>query len=317
LVACGDGAEKLDSSSINEFVEQGSAALGPVLGAARPSQSAAELVNDYTDSLSYAQSLASSNSEGVSEANNPLAVLPNTPASATPSDTTTVTNPSEGSGNDTPAINTTDQGTSVTPINSIPTTGSTSTEPPASNTNPVAPAEGVTTNAPVSSSPTPGSLVDETPSNTVGSQFQSETTDGFIGQVLNDGTVKINWNSDPTARGYNIYRQAEYITTVFDTEYIDADIFDTNYYYEIQAFDFADNFSYVATGLTVKVRGLGKADPNKPVANAALLQDYSLVFSDEFDSGTLDSSKWNTAYLWGSELVINNEEQYYVDVNNK
>ena len=64
------------------------------------------------------------------------------------------------------------------------------------------------------------------------------------------------------------------------------------------------------------MRGLGKPDPNAPVANAALLQDYTLVFSDEFNGNTLDTSKWNTAYLWGTDLFINSEEQYYVDVNN-
>ncbi len=47
-----------------------------------------------------------------------------------------------------------------------------------------------------------------------------------------------------------------------------------------------------------------------------LAADYQLMFSDEFDTGTLDPTKWNTSFLWGPYLTINNEEQYYVDINN-
>ena len=45
------------------------------------------------------------------------------------------------------------------------------------------------------------------------------------------------------------------------------------------------------------------------------LGDYTIAFSDEFDGVTLDPEKWNTGYLWGPYLPINNEEQLYVDVN--
>jgi len=53
-------------------------------------------------------------------------------------------------------------------------------------------------------------------------------------------------------------------------------------------------------------------------AEAALLDlgQYTLKFSDEFQGTELDSSKWNTALPWGSDLVINDELQYYVDIAN-
>ena len=49
------------------------------------------------------------------------------------------------------------------------------------------------------------------------------------------------------------------------------------------------------------------------VSASQLLDDYDLVFFDEFSGATLDSSKWQTGLLWGPYLQINNEEQLYVD----
>ena len=145
--------------------------------------------------------------------------------------------------------------------------------------------------------------------------FYSVTTPGFNGEVLTD-SIRVTWPVDPNARGYNVYRQAEYVTSVFTEEYIDDDVYDSNYYYEIQAFDNDDTLYYVATGLTVKARTLGTTDPNAPVPNTQLLDGYDLVFSDEFNGSELDSTKWNTSYLWGTDLIINSEEQYYVDTIN-
>lgn len=143
--------------------------------------------------------------------------------------------------------------------------------------------------------------------------FSSSTTPGFNGQVLTN-SIRITWPVDPDARGYNVYRQAQYVTSVFTEEYIDEDVFDSNYYYEIQAFDNSDALYYVATGLTVKARTFGTTDPDAPVPNTQLLEDYDLVFSDEFNGSVLDGTKWNTSYLWGTDLIINSEEQYYVDI---
>ena len=44
------------------------------------------------------------------------------------------------------------------------------------------------------------------------------------------------------------------------------------------------------------------------------LDEYELVFGDEFDGDALDESKWNTKFIWDQFLPINCEEQYYVDV---
>ena len=148
-------------------------------------------------------------------------------------------------------------------------------------------------------------------------EFISSTTRGFEGTLLDDGDIEIVWEADPNARGYNISRQAEYLTTVFEPRFIDTDTFDENYYYEITSFDHDDRFTKLATGLTVKVRGTGRINPDAPLPNENILDGYELVFSDEFDGGSLDSSKWVTQYLWGNDIIINSEEQYYVDILNQ
>jgi len=53
--------------------------------------------------------------------------------------------------------------------------------------------------------------------------------------------------------------------------------------------------------------------PSAATLEAIDVTEYSLVFNDEFNTPVLDASKWNTAMAWGSDLVINEEDQYYVD----
>lgn len=40
---------------------------------------------------------------------------------------------------------------------------------------------------------------------------------------------------------------------------------------------------------------------------------YQLMFSDEFEGTTLDRNKWSAEFLWGPGVIINNEQQYYVN----
>ena len=46
------------------------------------------------------------------------------------------------------------------------------------------------------------------------------------------------------------------------------------------------------------------------------LNQFDLVFSDEFQGTTLDARKWNSALPWGPDVVIFDQQQYYVDVQN-
>jgi len=149
--------------------------------------------------------------------------------------------------------------------------------------------------------------------------FSSRTTEGFTGRLLADGTIRVSWARDEEAAGYNVYRNAAYHTTVHTPGFIDdKGIFDGDYYYEVRSFTAGSDkrFETIATGLTVEVRGLGRTDPNAPKPKQDLLDGYQLVFADEFDTGALDTSKWNTSYLWGPDVIINSELQYYVDIRN-
>lgn len=148
--------------------------------------------------------------------------------------------------------------------------------------------------------------------------FESPATAGFSGQIMDDGSVALKWESQPGARGYNVYRAGKYVDTVFDTTYLDDNLPAGDYYYEIIAFDNDDQFELVADALTVYIDV-----PSSNEATAAgtlpehIATDYQMVFAEEFNTSTLDFDRWNSAYLWGKDLVINSEEQYYVDVENE
>ncbi len=43
--------------------------------------------------------------------------------------------------------------------------------------------------------------------------------------------------------------------------------------------------------------------------------EYQLVFEENFDGDSLDPGKWNRELLWGPSVIINNEQQYYVNEN--
>lgn len=41
--------------------------------------------------------------------------------------------------------------------------------------------------------------------------------------------------------------------------------------------------------------------------------EYQLVFEEDFNGDSLNRNRWNTEFLWGPGVVINNENQYYVN----
>ncbi len=143
-------------------------------------------------------------------------------------------------------------------------------------------------------------------------RFESHEFPGFTGEITDQG-VELSWVPTAGAKGYNLYRNSEFLTTVFESAYLDTDTPTTaSNYYEAIAFDFNDSFSVGADGLTVRFKE--EPAPELPDHIAA---NYTLVFAEEFENGVLDPAVWNTSYLWGTDIIINQEEQYYVDVMNE
>ncbi len=259
------------------------------------SVSAAQLAADGTTTLSIAQATAAG------------LVPAQSVATQNGEDTTAQVIPEVGAALPTEPVQPAEPAAPIEPVVTASPNDNDSTETPAVSEPAVEP-------EPAPATPVAATNPEDTSGQTV---FTATNTDGFVGEVLDDGVVKVTWQKDPTARGYNVFRQAKYITTVFAEEYIDTDTFDESYYYEIQAFDYDENYNYVAVGLTVNVSGTGRVNPDSPKPKENILDGYELVFSEEFNGSELDSSKWVTQYLWGDELVINSEEQHYVDIQNK
>lgn len=53
--------------------------------------------------------------------------------------------------------------------------------------------------------------------------------------------------------------------------------------------------------------------PSEATRSAIDVDEFELVFNDEFNGDELDASLWNSAMAWGPDLVINDEQQFYVD----
>jgi len=284
----------------------------PAVSSAKPSVSAAALTNDSASSISFAQAVAAGVIDAPQLTNTDTPVIaPANPLTVVDTDNTDPTDSSGGAivpiGSETDS---TDPDTD-TPV--VTDTPDTPLVPDSTvNPDPVDTADGDQDPEPVTDAQ-PQADFGNNENAISATEFRSNTSPGFNGYVLDDA-IKIEWAADPDARGYNVYKQAEYYRTVFDTEFIDDEVFDQDYYYEIQAFDNDDTLYYIATGLTVSASTLGRIDPDAPVPDPDLLDGFELVFSDEFNNSVLDTTKWNTSYLWGDQLVINNEEQFYVDI---
>lgn len=141
---------------------------------------------------------------------------------------------------------------------------------------------------------------------------------------VDSSSLTLEWDvvsSSHSIKGYNVYRNGSYVATTDLNHYTDSYLkASTEYQYQVVAFDHANNYSdysNVFRKTTYPAPGPSKTENPVETPNGPDLTDYYLAFSDEFNQTTLDTSKWNTAYLWGPNLTTNNEEQYYVDSRNQ
>lgn len=129
--------------------------------------------------------------------------------------------------------------------------------------------------------------------------------------------ITLSWDVLSYAEWYNISKDDSYYTTIkWSNSYIDTDVVPWKIYtYKISAFydgNYSSNSIDVRAIAATRITGW---DTPKDTSHlpAEIAENYSLKFNDEFNGGILDFDKWNTAFIWGPDLTINNEEQYYVD----
>ena len=142
--------------------------------------------------------------------------------------------------------------------------------------------------------------------------------------------VRIAWSNADGAEGYNVYRDGGYRATVRSTAYTDERTdAGREHRYRVVTFSADRRFSTKSGELVVRPDG---QSPSAGVRSARADQGgggggsdgasgvpggYRLVFSDEFRGGGVDGSKWNTRYRWGPDWIVNDERQYYIDVQGR
>lgn len=145
---------------------------------------------------------------------------------------------------------------------------------------------------------------------------------GLKGSAQSSSSINLTWNAPSGgAEGYNIYKDGSYYKTVKGSTNYTAGSLSSGRSYSFQLVAFRnDRYSTKSSSISVATSGSsGNSSPPPPsndTGNSAVPSGYKLVFNDEFDRSSVDSSKWNTRYRWGPNWIINNEQQYYVDVLN-
>ncbi len=141
--------------------------------------------------------------------------------------------------------------------------------------------------------------------------------------VINSNSLQIDWAQTQNAAGFNVYRDGRYLTTIRDSKsFVDQVDSARDYRYAVSSFNNANQHSSTSaevignTGGATTSNDQALYDGNSS-ANSNVPAGYNLVFSDDFNGYSLDSSKWNSSYRWGADLIINNESQYYVDTLNQ
>ena len=99
--------------------------------------------------------------------------------------------------------------------------------------------------------------------------------------------------------------------------------------YEVTAVDELGNESAPSDPITITYHALNNAPvpvyedrflddtgfaQDHDLSNTAnFLDEYELVFEDDFDGTSIDAARWNTELVWGDRVIINEEQQYFVN----
>lgn len=186
-----------------------------------------------------------------------------------------------------------------------------------------------------------------------------ETVVDAIGVIIDVGTVRWEWSSFPDAVAYEVTVDGGYSGTTQDTSFVSDGLWEGDHSMTVVAVKangdkteqsdtvklwvgssslpvaqeetvIEKTFKVDYVALPPPVENPVNVDGGQSMVDPASYgysevydrTGYELVFSDEFDAGSLNSYRWNTGLRWDGEYngeryeyrVINGEEQFYVNI---
>ncbi len=146
---------------------------------------------------------------------------------------------------------------------------------------------------------------------------------------INDSTYIITWKAPANTtslHGYNLYLNNQYKDTIIHSPNHEPSYsvsLNKSKTHTIELVTIIKENSmpvFSDKSSPLKITVVASKPKKKPVPIGLpdpIKNNYELVFFDEFNNTQLDTSLWNTNYIWGADIVTNNELQYYVDIKNK
>jgi len=127
---------------------------------------------------------------------------------------------------------------------------------------------------------------------------------------INGTSVSLSWSASSDnigVGGYNVYRNNDYLTTVFDTRYTGSVVADTIYTYYVVAFDRNGNFS-TQSDLIILPEGSELVQPEAPLAPATLTGSLTALNTNGDHAVELSWSAAQSAVaISGYNLYQNNQ----------
>ncbi|ASJ76502.1 family 16 glycosylhydrolase [Granulosicoccus antarcticus] len=149
---------------------------------------------------------------------------------------------------------------------------------------------------------------------------------GLRAQGEGSDKIHLYWTAPSgTVTGYNIYRDGGYYSTIKGrTDYTASSLSSgRDYRWQVVAFN-GSQYSTKSSEVVARTDSSSSSNAVAVVAAAApppqqtsvsghVPSGYHQVFNEEFQSSSLNGSKWQSRYRWGPHWTINNEQQFYVD----
>lgn len=146
---------------------------------------------------------------------------------------------------------------------------------------------------------------------------------GLRAEPQSSDSLKLFWSAPAgTVSGYNIYRDGGYHSTIKGrTDYSAYSLSQgRDYRWQVVAFN-GNRYSVksreivasTSSGSTSVAAVAAAPPPQQQSASSNIPGGYRQIFSEEFQSRSLNGSKWQSRYRWGPWWTINNEQQFYVD----